>query len=122
MSISKKNKTTSSKTTLIKNGAELQAPSNAGASERIILGYVCSSIEALTKYVTLRDNRLPTMEKCLGNSNILTSKEAMELLEKVKDNRLTEWSCVYNLEDFSVSICMDGDYTKVYTYNVKELR
>ena len=70
----------------------------------------------------LRDGRLPTMEECLGNSNILTSKEAMELLEKVKDNRLTEWSCVYNLEDFTVSICMDGDYTKVYTYNVKELR
>ena len=44
-----------------KNGAELRAPSNAGASERMILGYVCSCIEALTKYVTLGNNRRPSI-------------------------------------------------------------
>ena len=45
----------------------------------------------------------------------------MEFLEKVKDNRLTEWSCVYNLDNFTVSICMDGDYTKVYSFSPKDL-
>ena len=53
---------------------------------------------------------------------IVTEKEAMEILEKVKDNQITEWSCVYNLDDFTVSICLDGDYMKVYTFRAEEHR
>lgn len=70
----------------------------------------------------LVDDRLPAIENCLGNDRIVTEKEAMEILEKVKDNQITEWSCVYNLDDFTVSICLDGDYTKVYTFRAEELR
>ena len=70
----------------------------------------------------LVDDRLPTIENSLGNDRIVTEKEAMEILEKVKDNQITEWSCVYNLDDFTVSICLDGDYTKVYTFRAEELR
>ena len=46
----------------------------------------------------------------------------MEILDKVHNRILTQWSCVYNLDDFTVSICLDADYTKVYTFSVKDLK
>ena len=70
----------------------------------------------------LPDSRLPTMEECLGDSRKATEAQAMELLGKVKNKTITEWSCVYNLEDFTVSICLDADYTKVYTFSAKDLK
>ena len=62
------------------------------------------------------------MEECLGDSRKATEEQAMELLGKVKNKTITEWSCVYNLEDFTVSICLDVDYTKVYTFSAKDLK
>ena len=44
----------------------------------------------------------------------------MAILGKVS-NRTTEWSCVYNLDDFTVTICLDADYSKVYTISAKDL-
>ena len=70
----------------------------------------------------LPDGRLPTMEECLGDSRKATEEQAMELLGKVKNKTITEWSCVYNLEDFTVSICLDADYSKVYTFSAKDLK
>ena len=70
----------------------------------------------------LPDGRLPTMEEFLGDSRKATEEQAMELLGKVKNKTITEWSCVYNLEDFTVSICLDTDYTKVYTFSAKDLK
>lgn len=70
----------------------------------------------------LPDSRLPTMEECLGDSRKATEAQAMELLGKVKSKTITEWSCVYNLEDFTVSICLDADYSKVYTFSAKDLK
>ena len=70
----------------------------------------------------LPDDRLPTMEECLGDSRKATEEQAMELLGKVKNKTITEWSCVYNLDDFTVSICLDADYTKVYTFSAKDLK
>ena len=47
----------------------------------------------------------------------------MEILDKVHNEyNMTEWSCVYNLDDFTVTICLDADYTKAYTFSVEELR
>lgn len=65
----------------------------------------------------LPDNRLPDMEKCLGASRVVTESEAMVILDKVQTKNLTEWSCVYNLDDFTVNICLDADYEKVYTFS-----
>ena len=45
----------------------------------------------------------------------------MGILKDVKSSTLTEWSCVYNLDDFTVSICLDADYGTVYTFSAKEL-
>ena len=61
------------------------------------------------------DDRLSTIEKSLGTGRTVSEKDAMAILEKVKNKTMTEWSCIYNLDDFTVSICLDGDYSKVYT-------
>lgn len=70
------------------------------------------------------DNRMETIEKQLGDTRVVTDKRAMEILALVKSNSMfeTEWSCVYNLDDFTVNICLDGDYGKVYTFSAKDLR
>ena len=68
------------------------------------------------------DGRKGTIEECLASGRKVTGEEAMMILEKVHNKKITEWSCVYNLDDFTVSICLDGDYTKVYRFNAKDLR
>ena len=67
------------------------------------------------------DERLATIEQSLGKGAV-TEKDAMAILEKVKNNRMTEWSCVYNLDNFTVSICLDSDYSKVYTFKASDLK
>ena len=68
------------------------------------------------------DDRKGTIEECLSSGRKVTGEEAMAILDKVHNKQLTEWSCVYNLDDFTVSICLDGDYKTVYNFNVKDLR
>lgn len=67
------------------------------------------------------DGRLSTIEKELGSKREVTEQEAMAILEKVKNKQLTEWSCVYNLDELTVSICLDNDFSKVYTFKMKDL-
>ena len=47
------------------------------------------------------DDRLPTIDQCLGSSRVASETDAMKILAKVKNVRFTEWSCVYNLEKFT---------------------
>ena len=68
------------------------------------------------------DERIGIIDTCLGTDRILTESEAMDVLDKVHNSKITEWSCVYNLDDFAVSICLDGDYSKVYTFSAAELK
>ena len=67
------------------------------------------------------DKRLPTMDECLGETRIASEAEAMAILEKVRNKRMTEWSCVYNLNKFTVNICLDSDFSKVYTIKASDL-
>ena len=67
------------------------------------------------------DERLQTIEQSLGKGTV-TEKDAMAILEKVKNNKMTEWSCVYNLDSFTISICLDSDYSKVYTFKAEDLK
>lgn len=57
-----------------------------------------------------------------NNNNILTDKEAMELAADVSHKRQTEWSCVFNLDDFSVDVCVDADYSKTYSFTKKDFK
>ena len=66
------------------------------------------------------DDRLPTIDQCLGSGRVASEADAMKILAKVKNVRFTEWSCVYNLEKFKVDICLDADYSKVYRVSAKD--
>ena len=67
------------------------------------------------------DDRLSKIEAAVGSGKSISGTEAMEILGKVSYKN-TEWSCVYNLDKFTVNICMDADYSKVYTINAKDLK
>ncbi|MCR4703516.1 MAG: linear amide C-N hydrolase [Saccharofermentans sp.] len=68
------------------------------------------------------DERINIIDNCLGPDGIVSEQEAMQILDNAKSEKLTEWSCVYNLENFTVNICIDTDYEHVYTFSVGELR
>lgn len=59
------------------------------------------------------DDRYSKLKKALKKSKgKLSEEEAMKLLSTVADRKdlSTQWSCVYNLDDFTVDICTDGNY------------
>ena len=64
------------------------------------------------------DFRYGKMHKKLDSVSAMTSSEAMDLLETVNKGTLQDahWSAVYNLEQFSVDVCFNEDYSKVYSY------
>ncbi len=61
--------------------------------------------------------RFETMCETLEQtSGILTQEDAIKLLEEVSSSRKdtgTQWSCVYDLDEFTVRICLDGNYSTV---------
>ncbi|MGN0657340.1 MAG: carcinine hydrolase/isopenicillin-N N-acyltransferase family protein [Ruminiclostridium sp.] len=62
------------------------------------------------------DNRFDKIMNALNSTDSVTADEAMDILELAKQENLTEWSCVYNLNDFSVDICLDVNYDIVYSF------
>ncbi len=50
---------------------------------------------------------------------VTLAEEAMQLLSDASmkgSSTGTEWSCVYNLNDYSVDICFDTNYDEVYSF------
>ena len=69
------------------------------------------------------DSRLGTIDACLDEDPVVTEQEAMDILELVQNEEgMTEWSCVYNLDDFTVTVCLDGDYGNPYTFSAEDFR
>ena len=95
-------------------------------NEMVVTEYPCctNSVIAPGKFYDMGDpdGRKDTINSCLSDGRKITGEEAMAILDKVHNKQLTEWSCVYNLEDFTVSICLDADYSKVYTFSAKDLK
>ncbi|MBP1585669.1 MAG: linear amide C-N hydrolase [Lachnospiraceae bacterium] len=56
---------------------------------------------------------LDELDACEG---ILTTDQAASLLGKVCLGSMTQWSAVYDLNDFSAEIYVDKDYGQAYTY------
>lgn len=62
------------------------------------------------------DERYSVIKSRLGiTDNTLSAEEAMSLLSEVSEKG-TEWSCVYNLADFTVNVCLDRDYENIYSF------
>ena len=69
------------------------------------------------------DGRLGTIDACLEEDPVVTEQEAMGILELVQnEDGMTEWSCIYNLDDFTVTVCLDCDYANPYTFSAEEFR
>ncbi|MGN0604165.1 MAG: carcinine hydrolase/isopenicillin-N N-acyltransferase family protein [Oscillospiraceae bacterium] len=62
------------------------------------------------------DDRFDKIMDALSSADSFTADEAMDILELAKQDNLTEWSCVYDLDDFSVDICLDVNYDIVYSF------
>lgn len=85
--------------------------------------YCTNSVIAPGKYYDMGDpdDRISTIDENLGPGLVATEQEAMDILDKVHNKMgLTEWSCVYNLDDFTVSICLDADFGTTYTFSVTD--
>ena len=73
-------------------------------------------------------DRYDIIKKRLSEKNsILTEAEAMSVTsdaswEKKDMSRGTEWSCVYNLDDFSFEICLDRDYETKHAFTKEDFR
>lgn len=62
------------------------------------------------------DWRLPVISADLAKHNgILTKEQAKEILDAASQNN-TEWSCVYDLDHFSIDVYLDEDYERAYHY------
>lgn len=62
------------------------------------------------------DGRLDSITGELSSSGDISAEKAMDILDKVNQGDLTQWSCVYNLDNFSVDICTDANYSAVYSF------
>ena len=79
--------------------------------------HVCN--EYMTDPEALRyDGRYQILDKRLADSGgVLTVNEAMDLLRSVKqdyEDTATQWSCVYDLDNFKVYVVSDMAWDKVY--------
>lgn len=70
--------------------------------------------------------RYDAIKKWLSEkNNILTADEAMAVASDAsssKDHFGTEWSCVYNLDEFTLNICLDRNYEAVYRFTREDFR
>lgn len=67
------------------------------------------------------DGRLDAIVEALGDDRVVTEEEAMGVLGIASSmTSLNEWSCVYNLDNFTVNVCLDTDYETVYTFKASD--
>lgn len=72
-------------------------------------------------------NRYDTIKKWLAEKNgVLTADEAMAVTSDAswqqEGGMGTEWSCVYNLDEFTLDICLDKDYETKYSFAQEDFR
>ena len=71
-------------------------------------------------------NRYDTIKKWLADKNgVLTADEAMTVISDAsmdKKKFSTEWSCVYNLDEFTFDICLDRDYETKHSFTRENFR
>ncbi|MBQ8195825.1 MAG: linear amide C-N hydrolase [Oscillospiraceae bacterium] len=68
--------------------------------------------------------RYDIIKKWLAEKNdILTEAEAMAVASdasKSGNKYSTQWSCVYNLDEFTIDICLDREYESVYSFTKED--
>ena len=60
-------------------------------------------------------DRYDTLEETITScGDVMTIEEAMELLDDVQQEGFTQWSCVYDLDNFTVYVVSETDYDNVH--------
>lgn len=71
-------------------------------------------------------SRYDTIKKWLADKNcVLTADEAMTVISdasKDKNGFSTEWSCVYNLDEFTFDICLDRNYDTKHSFTQEDFK
>ena len=62
-------------------------------------------------------HRYAKIHRRIDQVDSMTAEEAMGVLEAV--NQGTRWSAVYDLDNFTVDVCFNADYSVTYTYSGK---
>jgi len=73
-----------------------------------------SDIDSATRYAILKED----ISSCSGTADAVAAMTFLSdaaLRSNDPDDMQTEWSCVYDLDDFKVTICTDTVYDKSYT-------
>lgn len=73
----------------------------------------------LSKDVKYPDNlgaRYGRLRTALDEGSVNSKQDAMELLKYVSQPGKTDWSAVYDLDNFSVNVCFAENYEKSYTF------
>lgn len=65
------------------------------------------------------DSRLGLIDRALRHDAKLSEDDARDLLETVSQNH-TQWSCVYNLSDREVTVYLNKNYKKGYTFTLDQ--
>ena len=94
---------------------------NNGFEMHVIESQVCTNFWLWNTEPTGKCNRYDTMTKRLSEKPVNSSVDAMETLNAASVS-WTEWSCVYQLSDFSVDIVLDNKHSKVFHISQEDFK
>ncbi len=66
-------------------------------------------------------DRFDIIQRCLKNNPANTEENSMKILDMARVG-WTQWSCVYNLSDFSVDVAVDLCFDNVYTLSPESFK
>lgn len=97
--------------------------------QMVVVNDVCATNFQLAQgedfLVGIGQERYEIVQTNLKETNgILEMKDAMKLLDQAKSEWNgkwgTQWSCVFNLNTFTMDICIDMDYSKTYSFSLED--
>lgn len=84
------------------------------ADQEAVTNYIVNDPDYYMRYIG--DGRYETLVEILDTSEgILTQEQAFMLLEAVSQ-RNTQWSCVYDLDGFSLTFCPDKGFEDLHSF------
>ncbi|MBQ9902743.1 MAG: linear amide C-N hydrolase [Clostridia bacterium] len=92
-----------------------------GFERKITRSPVCTNFWLCDGETEGKCNRFDTLTKRLTEKPVNTPEDAMQNLDAASVS-WTQWSCVYQLSDFSVNIVLDNNHSKVFSISPDDFR
>ncbi len=84
------------------------------ADQDAVTNYIVNDPDYYLRYIG--DGRYETLVEILDwSEGVLSEEQAFMLLESV-EQRNTQWSCIYDLDNFSLTFCADKDFEQTYSF------